>query len=175
MNDPEFWVRKQVVRLMPTACECEEHAAVKLKIGGRGQVDVLCRPRVLNLAAFTFAVEVKSHSQVGDRQLGPWLKQAFDYVAAAPDNGWAPVAASFVWLVGMELHLDEDEQLRMNGMLQLAQHFRVGKAHQTNAGLTLVFGPSAEVFREKRGGWTTNAAELFGAKRVSGGLKKPMI
>lgn len=172
MNDPEVWRRREVMELMSPICECAEHAGVTLAGGGRGQIDVLCRPKAPLLTGFSLAIEIKSHSQIGDRELGPWLKQATDYVGAIPENGWPPIAASFVWMLGMQLRPSKDEQLRMAGMLQLAQHFRVGRAYGTNSEFILVFGPSADIFR--RGNWTPKAAELLGAKRVMAGQRKTM-
>ena len=175
MNDPEAKRRQEVIVRMSPVCECAEHVIVK-RVGRPdemvdGCVDVLCRPMEPSLAVYTIAIEVKSHGLVGDGQLGPWLKQASDYVGAEPANRWPPVAASFVWLVGVPLHPSKEEQLRMDGMIQLGQHFRVGRAYEGHAGLTLVFGPSAEIYREKRG-WSTRAGELLKAKRVSAGMRK---
>jgi hypothetical protein len=173
MNDPEVMRRHEAMAHMSEFCDCIEHATATRLNGASAQIDVLCRPHVESLSCFTLAIEVKAHQLVGDRQLGPWLKQASDYVGAIPQNGWPRLAASFVWLVGMTLHPSDQERLRMDGMLQLAQHFRVGRAYETHSGLTLVFGPSADIFLEKRGGWTNKAAQLLGAKRVSGGMRKP--
>jgi hypothetical protein len=172
MNDPEFALRRFAISELENCCECQELAPIEFKGGGAGEVDVVCRPKEQALARFAFAVEIKAHIQIGDGQLGPWLKQASDYVGARPLNGWPVIAAAFVWFGDIPLHPDPEERQRMAGMLQLAQHYRVGRAHQTLAGLTLVFGPSAEIYRA--GNWTKRAEPLLAAKRVQGGQRKPM-
>lgn len=172
MNDPEAPRRLDVIKILSLTCDCTEHVGVQLAAGESGQVDVLCRPREPTLSTFPFAIEVKSYTQVGDRELGPWLKQAADYVGGRPDNNWQPIAASFVWLVGITLNPRQDEQYRMAGMFQLAQHFRVGRACDFGRGLVLVFGPSAEIYR--LGCWSPRAATLLAAKRVLAGRRQSL-
>ena len=172
MNDPEASRRLDVARILSPTCDCAEHVRVRLAVGESGQVDVLCRPKEPTLSGFAFAIEVKSYTQIGDRELGPWLKQAADYVGARPENNWQPIAASFVWLVGINLDPRQDEQCRMAGMFQLAQHFRVGKACDFGRGLVLVFGPSAEIYHD--GTWSPRAATLLAAKRVLAGRRQSL-
>ena len=174
MNDPEAARRREVIVRMSEFCECAERAPAVRVNEASAEIDVLCRPRDESMSCFTLAIEIKAHTRVGDRELGRWIKQASDYVGATPRNGWPSVAASFVWLVGVDLHPSVEEQLRMDGMLQLAQHFRVGHARETPVGLTLLFGPSKCLYRRKREGWTPRSLEWLGAKRISGGTRKPL-
>ncbi|HEY5302375.1 MAG TPA: hypothetical protein VIJ55_17030 [Acetobacteraceae bacterium] len=174
MNDPERGIRSVVMARLGVPCHCTEHAPIHRLTGELACVDVLCRPRDATLYQMSFAIEVKSHSVIGDRELGPWIKQSADYVGAMPENGWPRVVACFVWLIGLELDTNPDERLRMDGMVQLGQHFRVGRAHDNKASrLTLTFGPSADVYRE-RTGWTPKAPELLNARRISGGMRKTL-
>src|SRR5690242_6602134 len=121
MDDQEYAWRRQAIVRMSASCICAEEVPVKRGSVGRGRIDVLCKPKLQDLAKLTLAIEVKAHRVVGDRQLGPWLKQAADYVGAEPENGWPPIVAAFIWLVGVQLNSDSNEQLRMDGMVQLAQ------------------------------------------------------
>jgi hypothetical protein len=174
MSDPEKPIRRQVVDLLDANCECLEEARVHLKWGAVGRTDVLCRPRAPDFSHLSFAVEVKSCPKVGDQQLAGWIKQAADYVGASPVNGWPAIAATFVWLFDMPLDPRPDEQLRMAGMLQLAQYFRVGSARRAKYGLSLVFGPSADVYKGKWG-WAPRALELLQARRTLAGTRQKLL
>jgi hypothetical protein len=160
---------------LAAAAECLSEPVVIDRIGRHIRPDILCRPLDENLRQFTIAIEVKSYSEAGDDKIGPWIKQAHDYVGASPENGWPNIVASFIWLVGVKLRADEEE--RIGAMLQLAQHFRVGHAWERppRQVLMLTFGPSADIYREATagwsGGWTPKAAELLGAKRVFAGTR----
>lgn len=171
-GDREGPIRREVTERLTPWCECMELAHATSIRGGRCEIDVLVRPRDPALHDFSLAFEVKTPRELQDADLGKWLKQAADYVYSIPINGWPRVAASFVWLVGMTKNPAEKECWSMNGMLILAQHFRVGQARDDH-GLELVFGPSAAVFRRKT--WTPRAAELLGATRIYGGTRKPLL
>jgi hypothetical protein len=171
MSDPEHFRREEAIAALAEFCDCQGLAPVVRANGAVAEVDVLCRPKAEELRQYSFVIEVKSHQQVGDRELGPWIKQTSDYVGSTPDNGWPQVVAGFVWLAGLNLHPHPDEQMRMAGMIQLAQHFRVGRAYVDRGALVLAFGPSANVYR---GGWTARATVLFGSKRVVGGTRKKL-
>ena len=76
MDDQEYAWRRQAIARMSASCICAEEVPVKRGSVGRGRIDVLCKPKLQDLAKLTLAIEVKAHRVVGDRQLGPWLKQA---------------------------------------------------------------------------------------------------
>jgi len=168
--DLEAPLRREVCQILEPACECIELAPVALACGHRGQIDVLASPREPALNPYTIAIEVKVCDVVTDRDLGRWIKQAADYVDAIPRNRWPRIAATFIWLAGKQFDCHEEEQLRMQGMIQLAQHFRVGTARTDGRGLLLLFGPSAYVFC--RGTWAPKASELLSASRISAGTRR---
>lgn len=163
-----------MLRLAPAA-ECIGEQTVVDRDGRHVRPDILCRPLDERLRQFSIAIEVKSYAVAGDDKIGPWIKQTHDYVGAIPTNGWPVIAAGFIWLAGVSYKVGEEE--RISAMLQLAQHFRVGRAWERppRQVLMLTFGPSADIYREATagwsGGWTSKAAELLGAKRVSAGTR----
>jgi hypothetical protein len=163
-----------MLRLAPAA-ECLSEPTVVDRDGRHIRPDILCRPLDDRLREFSIAIEVKSYSVAGDDKIGPWIKQAHDYVGAFPSNGWPVIAAGFLWLVGVNYKAGEEE--RISAMLQLAQHFRVGRAWERppRQVFMLTFGPSADIYREATGawvgGWTPKAAELLGASRVFAGTR----
>jgi hypothetical protein len=171
MADIEAPRRAQAIARLAPWCECIPLVPVLCRDDNRGEVDVLCRPKEVNLSDFTLALEIKTYPLVGDKQMGKWIKQASDYVGARPDNDWPRISSAFLWLVGMEIDKTERERVSMSGMLQLGQYFRVGSAREFKGCLELVFGPSAMIFTEKRG-WTPRAGELLNALRQSGGVRR---
>jgi len=153
-----------------------EIVPVTLLNGQRAEVDILYHPNVDHLKDLSVAIEIKACFLIEDGALGPWIKQTADYVGASPINGKPTIVAGFVWLADAELTSSSQEKERINGMFQLAQHFRVGHASIVGrCGLCMVFGPSAEVFRESKGGWLPRARQLLLAKRQSGGTRKSLV
>jgi len=174
-TDNEQPIREEVMRRLAVVCDCRPEARVHHPVHGDMCVDVLCRPFDSALNDLTLAIEVKHYSRAGDREIGHWIKQTADYVRAKPvDVEWPPIAAGFIWLIGVELNTHETE--RIAGMIQLAQHFRVGHAHHSFRGdrLMLTFGPSADVYHEGRGGWLPRAPTLLKASRITGGTRKKL-
>lgn len=175
MTDPEAPFRIRALEKLCPYLECIELAGGRRQDGSRAQFDILARPRAESLTDISVVFEVKAWPSVSDDKFGPWIKQAADYVHARPDNGWPDVAAAFLWLVGVEMDERSEDRSRMLGMIQLAQHFRVGLArHFERTGLDLTFGISACLFSERRGGWTPRAGTLLRARRVSGGQRLPL-
>jgi hypothetical protein len=176
VSDPERELRREAMVMLEPWFLCQEPAAVKILAGFSGEIDILCRPRLDTLHHFSLAIEIKNTEDANAAVLAPWIKQAADYVYANPENGWPTVAASFLWLVGPKLRDDEYGKTRALAMFQLAQHFRVGHIQKDiKIGLRFTFGPSAEIFRERRGGWTPKARELLAAKRVSAGSRRSPV
>jgi hypothetical protein len=125
MSDREAAVRARVCDIFAPFADCAPEAA--LTDGGR--VDVLIRPRRVDLAGVSIAIECKDPQRtIGDALLGRWLKQCADYVGAAPANGWPPIVAGFAWPVDQPLDPRQEERIRMAGMMMLAAHLRVGWA-----------------------------------------------
>ena len=175
MSDLERELRQIAIERLTKYCECEELAPVKLLGDERGEVDILGRPKVDGLTDLCVAFEIKALVLISDGRLGPWIKQAADYVGSSPANGWPKVVAGFVWLADAELTEHAETRTRIDGMFQLAQHFRVGHASIVGRkGLCMVFGPSASVFQESRGGWLPRAKTLLLARRQSGGTRRPI-
>lgn len=173
--DPERPIREDVMRRLKGMFDCRPEARVRHLLHGDMRADVLCRPVDPDLNDLTLVIEVKSYGVAGDREIGHWIKQTADYVRAAPsDINWPPVAAGFLWLIGMDLKAHERD--RIAGMIQLAQHFRVGCAHSSTCGerLMLTFGPSAHIYHEGRGGWLPRARQLLNASRINAGTKKKL-
>jgi hypothetical protein len=173
--DLEQPIREEVMRRFANSCECRAEARVRDTRHGDLRVDVLCRPRDAALHDLTVAIEVKVCRIAGDGTIGRWIKQASDYVHAVPiDCDWPPVAAAFMWLIGVQLQ--ESERERIAGMVMLAQHFRVGHAHHSIRGerVMLTFGPSADVYHEGRGDWLPLAPTLLKGSRINGGTRKKL-
>lgn len=170
MSDPERGLREEVRVELAGAGEFAAEALVRASDGRRIRADILIRPSPPALAAFSIVVETKLRPTILDRDLAPWIKQASDYVGAVPESGWPPVAASFVW-IGRQTLADRERE-RMLGMLQLAQHFRVGQGYVDDSGIAyIVFGQGIELFSRNHG-WRPRSAEYLGARRVVAGTRR---
>lgn len=135
-------------------CDCRELVRVARRAGSRwgerGEVDVLCRPRLPALASYPLAVEVKTKAAITDPYAAEWIEQAASYVGAHPlDLDWPPVAASFLWLVDARFKPGDDEMI-VTRFLQLAQRFNIGHARRApGGGIELCFGFAA-LWSERR-------------------------
>jgi len=173
MNDPEAPLRISAMRRLSEWFACEQQVPVVRTTGLSGYLDIAARPRAEELAHFVLALELKAWPEVSDNMLGAWIKQAADYVGAKiSGSGGAAVTASLLWMVDVKCHEREPDKSRMDGMLQLAQYFRVGLVNEDGRGrLQMLFWPSQRFFDERKG-WLPNATTLLNAKRVDGGLRR---
>lgn len=124
--DPERALRESVVEQLSLWGDAQGEASVSRLNGRAGSVDVLFRPHDERLNDLTLAVELKLPDKEEKLPWAYWIKQAADYVGASPNNGWPPIAASFLWLMGLPEPSDPEKIWTQRGMFRVAAQFRVG-------------------------------------------------
>ena len=136
MNDPEKNLRKSIIRELKKDFLCYEEVELiqPLFFGKKLRADIVIIPHDNCLEGHAIALELKSRGELFKRDMASTFQQASCYhLSIIRDNRLkshsnARILAAFCGPVSIQDFFDrkDEKSCNMNGMLQLAQYWKVG-------------------------------------------------